>query len=77
MGLEWHNRKRSTNGRFEPKLRTKLEGMGYPTAQLHLRLPEDLARRVRLAAINHCLEINEYCIKALDNYTPRQIEDPR
>jgi len=51
--------------------------MGYPTAQLHLRIPEELARRVRMAAIAQSLEINEYCIRALDSYAPRNIQEPR
>lgn len=77
MGLEWHNRKRSTNGRFEPELRTKLEGMGYRTEQLHLRVPANLAKRVRQAALSQSMEINEYCIRALELFAPKNIDELR
>ncbi len=73
MGLEWHNRIRSSNGRFATReQREEAERQGYPTAQLHIRVSMDLALRVKAAAIAEHMELGAYCARALDAYAPRK-----
>ena len=68
MGIEWHNRKRSTNGRFAKRaLGLELDG-DIEIDQFHIRLPKDLAERVRRLAIDNGQEIQEFCREAIEEW---------
>ena len=69
MGLEWHNRKRSTNGRFAKEKKVDFY-TGEGTQQFHIRVPKLLADRVRLEARTRKMEISEYCCMVLEKHTP-------
>lgn len=74
MGLEWHNRKRSTNGRFAVK-QLEMAAAGAATEQLHIRVPAELAERIRSLAIEFEQEISEFCSIALMNQCEALEED--
>jgi hypothetical protein len=65
MGLEWHNRLRSTDGRFARRQKG-LANAGEKIDQLHVRLPMELANEVRRIARARKMEISEYICEALE-----------
>lgn len=66
MGLEWHTRPRSWDGRFARRQRGFAES-GKPIDQLHIRVPKALGDKVRIYARKNRQEINEFVIQALIN----------
>lgn len=66
IGLEWHNRKRSENGRFAHRF--NLEKNGSPADQLHIRCSTDLAKRIKAAAREQEMEIGAFCVDVLESY---------
>ena len=68
MGLEWHNRKRSMNGRFAKREKALQFYTGVLHTQFHIRVPADLAERVRRIARENEQEIGEFGREALQMY---------
>ena len=68
MGLEWHNRFRSKDGRFARRQKG-LASAGVKVDQLHIRLPMELANEVRRIARARQMEISEYIREALEMWT--------
>ena len=68
MGMEWHNRKRSSNGRFARR-NEAMTTAGQPRqAQIHIRLPVELAARLRAMAIAERVEITKLCADLIEFY---------
>ena len=68
IGLEWHNRKRSTNGRFAKRARGLRYDADIEIDQLHIRLPRETAEHLREVAIDQQMEITELVEAAIDVY---------
>ena len=68
MGMEWHNRKRSTNGRFARRNEAMTEAGQPRQAQIHIRLPVELAVRLRAMAIAEHQEITTLCADLIEFY---------
>lgn len=71
MGLEWHNRKRSPDGRFARQERKLGFHSGIHYSQLHIRVPRELGDRIRHMALLRHVEINELCCRFLDESCSR------
>lgn len=66
MGLEWHNRKRSYDGRFAKRAQGLSDEAGIEIAQLHVRVQADTAAEVRKLARQMKMEISELVEIALE-----------
>lgn len=65
MGLEWHNRPRSRDGRFARRARRLEQEAGVGIEQLHVRVAATVAADVREMALNLGMEISELVEAAL------------
>lgn len=82
MGLEWHNRKRSTNGRFARRNEGMMKAGEPPMTQIHIRVTKNLAIRLRNMAIAEHEEITQICAIAIEGLVEdweieRENEDQR
>ena len=68
MGMEWHNRKRSTNGRFARRNEAMIKAGEPDMVQLHIRLPKSLSIKLRTMAIAERMEIAQLCADAIEVY---------
>ena len=68
IGLEWHNRKRSSDGRFAKRARGLRYEADIEIDQLHIRLPRETAEHLREVAIDQQMEITELVETAIDLY---------
>ena len=68
MGLEWHNRKRSTDGRFAKREKRLHFYTGEAHTQLHIRVSSTLAEQVRNLAIARQQEIGEFCREGISTW---------
>lgn len=66
MGLEWHNRKRSFDGRFAKRAEGLRNEAGIEIDQLHVRLKATTAEEIRTIARNMKMEISELVEVALE-----------
>lgn len=75
MGMEWHNRKRSSNGRFARRNEAMAKAGQPRQAQIHIRLPFELAVRLRAMAIAEQQEITTLCEDLIECYVEEWEED--
>ena len=55
MGLEWHNRKRNSRGRFAPRAHS---------TQVHVYCTDAEWRAIRGASLMACEDMSEFCRRA-------------
>lgn len=77
MGLEWHNRPRSINGRFAKRAKALKDVAEIEIEQLHVRIRADLAAEVRRFALRDKMEISQWVEMAIEGLVEDALEDER